>query len=124
MVGFSCTWRQFTIFVVLEKGISLKRVLTSFKSYNYSGPVYRFDKWVGDFDISTSAVSKARARSNILFKIKKELDLDKTAKLDIDESALTEIIPKVPNEDKKAENSIDVEIKKPIQPTLFDDLEV
>lgn len=59
--------------------------------YKYEGPVRRFEnivisKWI----MYTHASSKAQALSNLKFKAKKQLKLNKMARVDLSDKYLTE----------------------------------
>lgn len=59
--------------------------------YKYEGPVRRFEnivipRWI----MYTHASSKAQAMSNLKFKAKKVLKLNKTARVDLNEKYITE----------------------------------
>lgn len=43
--------------------------------YKYSGPVYKFDKYVGDWEATTWAVSSAKALANLSYRYKTENNL-------------------------------------------------
>lgn len=62
------------------------------KIYQYKGPVYRFDKYIGDSKlIETNAVSLKKAKSNIIYKIKMSLNLPANSNLSIDEKKIKEV---------------------------------
>ena len=64
----------------------MKRIITS--TYKYDGPAYRFGKNIGNFKIETEAPTKGRAKSNILYRIKQELNLDRKQQLEIIDSRI------------------------------------
>lgn len=104
----------------------MKRRIISSKmlfEFVYEGPAFRFDRYVGDFYIETTAVSFGKAKSNVLGRIKKELNLDYTAKLSIDENflKLKERSDFLESDDQTVDNSKSSE--EYYQPTLFEDLE-
>ena len=66
------------------------------KLYNYNGPVYRFDKEVGNVDITTIANSESQAINNIKYQIRKKLGLIPSAVIDINTEYLT-----IPNQQKQ-----------------------
>lgn len=57
-------------------------------TYSYHGPVFHFDKYIASVTIKTQAVSLAKAHSNILFQIKKELGYDPKVKLTISKNLI------------------------------------
>ena len=68
----------------------MKRLIVS-STYLYDGPVYRFGRNIGTFKIETDASSIGRAKSNILYRIKQELDLDRRCKVEIIDSHIKEV---------------------------------
>ena len=63
------------------------------KTYTYNGPVYRFGKYSGKSGtITTLAVSLIKAKSNIIFRIKKQMNLNNNTNLTIDENKIKEVI--------------------------------
>ena len=57
-------------------------------TYSYHGPVFVFDRCVAHVKIKTQAVSLAKAHSNILFQIKKELSYKPNTKLTISKNLI------------------------------------
>ena len=47
--------------------------------YYYSGPIYRFDQYVGDFKGKTWAVSSKKAKQNIAFQFGMQQGLEPTS---------------------------------------------
>jgi hypothetical protein len=52
-------------------------------TYSYHGPVFIFDKTVAHVKLKTQAVSLAKAYSNMVWQVKKELGYQPTAKVTI-----------------------------------------
>ena len=67
----------------------MKRVINS--TYVYDGPVYRFGTNIGNFKVETEAPTIGRAKSNILYRIKQTIGLDRKAKIEIIDSRISEI---------------------------------
>ena len=78
-------------------------------TYSYKGPAFRFGRFIGNFDIVTEAVSLQKAKSNISYRIKKSLDLDKSAKIELDDSKLALV------ENKVVEDKFDNDVHEPEQ---------
>jgi len=67
--------------------------LNNKKTYTYSGPVYRFEKYSGESGlIETSAISLSKAKSNIIYRIKQKMNLVVNTNLTIDENKIKEVI--------------------------------
>ena len=45
------------------------------KTYRYIGPIYHFNKFIDDIDMTTQAVSRDQAANNIVGRYKKEAKL-------------------------------------------------
>ena len=59
--------------------------------YNYYGPAYRFDHYIGHFDVTTIAETPAQALNNITYRIKKQLNLRPNMRVTVDEDYLSEV---------------------------------
>lgn len=57
-------------------------------TYSYSGPVFSFDKYIGNASLKTQAVSLAKAHSNMLYQIKKEFGYQPNAKVTISKNLI------------------------------------
>lgn len=54
------------------------------KKYYFKGSATKFDKEIAsNLDLSTLATSEAKARSNFIFQIKRQLGLERNAKISI-----------------------------------------
>lgn len=59
-----------------KESVFVNPVEKSLHRYSYEGPVMLWDRCVIDcFKTQTQAVSEAKAKSNIMYQVKKELDL-------------------------------------------------
>ena len=56
--------------------------------YKYAGPVFLFDKCIAHVKLETWAVSPAKAHSNMLFQIKKQLGYRPNTKLTISKNLI------------------------------------
>ena len=56
--------------------------------YSYHGPVFVFDKTVARVQLKTQAVSFAKAYSNFVWQVKKELGYQPTAKVTISKNLI------------------------------------
>ena len=62
------------------------------KRYLYKGPVLEFDRCITPmWTAETSATSKAKAKSNLAYRFKRDNNKIKTAKITLDPSKLTVI---------------------------------
>lgn len=57
-------------------------------TYSYHGPVFVFDRCVAHVKLRTRAVSLAKAHSNLLWQVKKELGYQPTAKVTISKNLI------------------------------------
>lgn len=57
-------------------------------TYSYHGPVFIFDRCIAHVKLKTSAVSLAKAHSNFLYQVKKELGYQPTAKVTISKNLI------------------------------------
>lgn len=92
----------------------MKKVLLS--TYVYEGPVYRFGNYVKDYKLETEAPTKGRAKSNILYRIKQDMGLDRTAKIEIIDSRILEIL-----DETREEIRDNIRDNMPEQLSLFDE---
>ena len=57
-------------------------------TYSYHGPVFIFDRCIAHVKLKTQAVSLAKAYSNMVWQVKKELGYQPTAKLTISKNLI------------------------------------
>lgn len=81
----------------LFENLQMLNEASNHSNFSYSGLVYRFGQVIGEIKepIYTSAPTIEKAKSNIIFRIKKLYGYSPAAKLEIDEDGLIEI----PNEE-------------------------
>ena len=91
----------------------MKRILLS--TYVYDGPAYRFGQNIGNFKIETEATTPGRAKSNVLYRIKQDIGLDRTAKIEIIDSRVV----KVEYDDREIADDV-IDNEESAQLSLFD----
>ena len=75
-----------------QENLFCKDSSTGKKIYQYNGPVYRFDNYIGNSGlIKTSAKSNDKAKSNIIYKLKEKMKLSRNTNLTIDEQRIKEV---------------------------------
>lgn len=57
-------------------------------TYSYNGPVFSFDKYIGNASLKTQAVSPAKAYANLIYQVKKEFGYQPTAKITISKNLI------------------------------------
>lgn len=62
-----------------------------YKRFYYKGPVIKMEKHIGNWTGFTEAPSQAKAINNFKFKIKRDLKLEVTAKINIDPKYIKQI---------------------------------
>lgn len=62
------------------------------KKYSYNGPIFRFDRFVGNISLETMAVSEKQAKNNFIFKAAEACGYSRAlgANFSIDESRIIE----------------------------------
>lgn len=107
----------------------MKRLIYSsndMKTFIYEGPMYRFDRYVGDMSCKRKATSIGKAKVAFLNEVRRQLGLGYRSNVSIDDWRIDELVDKPITEDVKRKEYKELELKEqePIQRQLpgFEDV--